>query len=82
MSRVRRIYKGEEKWDIIYDEQAQILGKASIMNEKKEFVNPNPENNNNENNNKKENNDASNNKKDDFNFNAEEQGIIQDLFLK
>ena len=82
MSRVRRIYKGEEKWDIIYDEQAQILGKTSIMNEKKEFVNPNPENNNNENNNKKENNDISNNKKDDFNFNAEEQGIIQDLFLK
>ena len=38
MSRVRRIYKGEEKWDIIYDEQQQILGKASIMNDKKEFV--------------------------------------------
>jgi hypothetical protein len=86
MSRVRRIYKGEEKWDIIYDEQAQILGKASLMNKgNKEFVNPNPENlnENKENNNKeKENINISNNKKNDFEFNAEEQGIIQDLFLK
>ena len=91
MSRVRRIYKGEEKWDIIYDEQAQILGKASLMNNNKEFVNPNPENenkknednnNNNKEKNEKQNIDKSSNKKDDFEFNAEEQGIIQDLFLK
>ena len=87
MSRVRRIYKGEEDWKVIYDEQAQILGKASIMNEKNEFVNPNPENNNNVNENKNENNNNKNNdnknedKKDEFVFNAEEQGIIQDLFL-
>ena len=54
MSRVRRIYKGEQKWDVIYDEQDQILGKASIMNEsKKEFENPNPEKSiNNDNDNK------------------------------
>ena len=45
MSRVRRIYKGELKWDVIYDEQEQILGKASIMkDEKKEFENPEQEN--------------------------------------
>lgn len=74
MSRVRRIYKGEEKWDIIYDEQEQILGKASIMNVKKEFVNPNKENNN-------KNEDKKEIKKDEMEFNAEEQGIIQDLFL-
>ena len=92
MSRVRKIYKGEEKWDIIYDEQNQILGKASIMNGKKEFINPNNENKNNNENNKNnnliKNNDVKNNdkknegKKDDFEFDAEEQGIIQDLFLK
>ena len=85
MSRVRKIYKGEEDWDVIYDEQNQILGKASIMNDKKEFVNPNPENKNINENNKNEvknNDNKTENKKDDFEFNAEEQGIIQDLFLK
>ena len=88
MSRVRRIYKGEEDWNVIYDEQAQILGKASIMNEKNEFVNPNPENNNNlnenkndKNNNNKINGNKNEDKKDEIVFNAEEQGIIQDLFL-
>ena len=40
MSRIRRIYKGEENWDVIYNEQAQILGKPSIMNGQKEFTNP------------------------------------------
>ena len=79
MSRVRRIYKGEADWDIIYDEQAQILGKASIMNDKKEFINPNPENKDlKENKNKEIKNED---KKDEIEFNAEEQGIIQDLFL-
>ena len=69
MSRVRKIYKGELKWDVIYDEQDQILGKASIMNnEKKEFENPNPNNNL--------------NKKDELDYDDEEQGIIRDLFLK
>ena len=88
MSRVRRIYKGEEKWDIIYDEQDQILGKASIMkDDKKEFENPNPENDNekkeenNENNLENKENDNKN-KKDEFVYNDEEQGIIRDLFLK
>ena len=83
MSRVRRIYKGEADWDIIYDEQAQILGKASVMNDKKEFINPNPENNNskenkNNNNNKEVKNEDKN---DEMEFNAEDQGIIQDLLL-
>ena len=88
MSRVRRIYKGEEKWDIIYDEQDQILGKASIMkDDKKEFENPNPENDNEkkEDNNDNHINDKENidkNKKDEFDYNDEEQGIIRDLFLK
>ena len=79
MSRVRRIYKGEENWDIIYDEQAQILGKASIMNDKKEFINPNPENNNDI---KNKNLNEDNIKNDEQEYNDEEQGIIQDLFLK
>ena len=79
MSRVRRIYKGEENWDIIYDEQAQILGKASIMNDKKEFINPNPENNNDI---KNKNVNEDNIKNDEQEYNDEEQGIIQDLFLK
>ena len=93
MSRLRRIYKGELKWDVIYDEQDQILGKASVMNnEKKEFENPNPEidneiNNeiNNEKNNeeiKDINNNNDKNKKDELDYNDEEQGIIRDLFLK
>ena len=87
MSRVRRIYKGEQKWDVIYDEQDQILGKASIMNEsKKEFENPNPEKSiNNDNDNKEKEKEKINeekNKKDEFNYNDEEQGIIRDLFLK
>ena len=81
MSRVRRIYKGEENWDIIYDEQAQILGKASIMNDKKEFINPNPENNN-DIKNKNINVNEDNIKNDEQEYNDEEQGIIQDLFLK
>ena len=81
MSRVRRIYKGEENWDIIYDEQAQILGKASIMNDKKEFFNPNPENNN-DIKNKNVNVNEDNIKNDEQEYNDEEQGIIQDLFLK
>jgi len=81
MSRVRRIYKGEENWDIIYDEQAQILGKASIMNDKKEFINPNPENNN-DIKNKNVNVNEDNIKNDEQEYNDEEQGIIQDLFLK
>lgn len=81
MSRVRRIYKGEADWDIIYDEQAQILGKASIMNDKKEFINPNPENKESKEN-KNNNNEVKNDdKKDEMEFNAEDQGIIQDLLL-
>ena len=88
MSRVRRIYKGEQKWDIIYDEQDQILGKASIMkNDQKEFENPNPENNDADNININNNNleikeDKNKNKNDKFDYNDEEQGIIRDLFLK
>ena len=92
MSRVRRIYKGEQKWDIIYDEQEQILGKASIMNnEKKEFENPNPEidneinkeiNSEKNNNEIKDNNNNNLNKKDELDYDDEEQGIIRDLFLK
>ena len=85
MSRVRRIYKGEENWDVIYNEQAQILGKASVMNDKKEFENPNSQSTNtneNKNNNIKNNdNNNINNKKDEIEYNAEEQGIIQDLLL-
>ena len=81
MSRVRRIYKGEQKWDIIYDEQDQILGKASIMkDDKKEFENPNPENDNEKEEKKLEvDKDI---KKGEFDFDDEEQGIIRDLFLK
>ena len=85
MSRVRRIYKGELKWDVIYDEQEQILGKASIMkDEKKEFENPEQENkkeNVNENINELEKNKIKN-KNEEFDYNDEEQGIIRDLFLK
>ena len=84
MSRVRRIYKGELKWDVIYDEQDQILGKASIMkDEKKEFENPNPEEKeeNIKENNNKETKEAKN-KNNEIEFNDEEQGIIRDLFLK
>ena len=82
MSRVRRIYKGEADWDIIYDEQAQILGKASIMNDKKEFINPNPENKDSKENKKNNNNQLKNDdKKDEMEFNEEDQGIIQDLLL-
>lgn len=33
MSRLRRIYKGEADWGIMYDEQNVILGKGTIMNE-------------------------------------------------
>ena len=92
MSRVRKIYKGELKWDVIYDEQDQILGKASIMNnEKKEFENPNPEidneinkeiNSEKNNNEIKDNNNNNLNKKDELDYDDEEQGIIRDLFLK
>ena len=91
MSRVRRIYKGEENWDVIYNEQAQILGKASIMNGQKEFTNPNPENENKEkkeeNKEKKDENNSNKNKnvneekEKEMEFNAEDQGIIQDLIL-
>ena len=102
MSRVRRIYKGEEDWDVIYNEQAQILGKASIMNGQKEFTNPNPTNENKEkkeeNKEKKEENkenkenkekkdENNSNKNNNVNetkemvYNAEDQGIIQDLIL-
>lgn len=38
MSRLRRIYKGEETWDVMYNEQNLILGKGTIMNE--HIVNP------------------------------------------
>ena len=93
MSRLRKIYKGELKWDVIYDEQDQILGKASIMNnEKKEFENPNPEidneinkeiNSEKNNNEIKDNNNNNNlNKKDELDYDDEEQGIMRDLFLK
>ena len=87
MSRVRKIYKGELKWDVIYDEQDQILGKASVMNnEKKEFENPNPEIdneiNNEKNNNEIKDNNNNLNKKDELDYDDEEQGIIRDLFLK
>ena len=93
MSRVRRIYKGELKWDVIYDEQDQILGKASIMKDnQKEFENPNPEKNDEDNdnvdikdnikNNLEIKEDKNKNKNDEFDYNDEEQGIIKDLFLK
>jgi len=89
MSRVRRIYKGEENWDVIYNEQAQILGKASIMNGQKEFTNPNPDNENKEkkeeNKEKKDENNSNKskniNEEKEMEFNAEDQGIIQDLIL-
>ena len=92
MSRVRRIYKGEQKWDVIYDEQEQILGKASTMkDDQKESENPNPEKNDeddadkyNENikNNMEMKEDKNKDKHDVFEYNDEEQGIIRDLFLK
>ena len=94
MSRVRRIYKGEFKWDVIYDEQDEILGKANKKNEnenenqeqknKDENINNNINVDNNINN--VSNNDLEknkiNNKKEEFDYNDEEQGMIRDLFLK
>ena len=90
MSRLRKIYKGEESWDIMYEDQNNILGKGSILNEK-EFQNPN--NNNNNNNEKKtelKNNDPkkeikNNLNEEDFdvmnNLNAEDNLIIEDLIF-
>ena len=94
MSRVRRIYKGEFKWDVIYDEQDEILGKANKKNEnenenqeqenKDENINNNVNVDNNINN--ISNNDLEKNKiknkKEEFDYNDEEQGMIRDLFLK
>ena len=87
MSRLRKIYKGEESWDIMYEDQNNILGKGSILNEK-EFQNPNNNNNNNEKktelkNNKKEIKNNSN--EEDFdvmnNLNPEDNLIIEDLIF-
>ncbi len=88
MSRLRKIYKGEESWDIMYEDQNNILGKASILNEK-EFQNPN--NNNNNNNEKKtelknKNKEIKNNSnEEDFdvmnNLNPEDNLIIEDLIF-
>ena len=69
MSRLRRIYKGEESWDIMYDEQNDILGKGTVMKGKR-----NKENNNNKlNNDNNDNNDKlindNNNKKNNDNNN-------------
>ena len=84
MSRIRRIYKGEEKWDVIYDEQAQILGKASIMNEKKEPA-PNQENQNKEESVKMEEKEKKEEivkqKGNNLEYDEEDQAIIQDLIL-
>ena len=33
LSRLRRIHTGEADWNVMYDEQNMILGKASLMNE-------------------------------------------------
>ena len=54
MSRLRKIYKGEESWDIMYDEQNDILGKGTVMKGKrnKEKDNNKLNNENNENNTK------------------------------
>ena len=87
MNRLRKIYKGEESWDIMYEDQNNILGKGSILNEK-EFQNPNNNNNNNEKktelkNNKKEIKNNSN--EEDFdvmnNLNPEDNLIIEDLIF-
>ena len=92
MSRLRKIYKGEESWDIMYEDQNNILGKGSILNEK-EFQNPNNNNNNNNNNEKKtelKNNEQkkeikNNLNEEDFdvmnNLNAEDNSIIEDLIF-
>lgn len=40
MSRLRKIYKGLESWDIMYDEQQAILGKNSGTQVQKSSVNP------------------------------------------
>ena len=94
MSRVRRIYKGEFKWDVIYDEQDEILGKANKKNENEnenqEQENKNENINNNINVDNNINNISNNdleknkikNKKEEFDYNDEEQGMIRDLFLK
>ena len=88
MSRLRKIYKGEESWDIMYEDQNNILGKGSKI-KKKEFQNPN--NNNNNNNEKKtelknKNNEIKNNSnEEDFdvmnNLNPEDNLIIEDLIF-
>ena len=89
MSRLRKIYKGEESWDIMYEDQNNILGKGSILNEK-EFQNPNNNNNNNNNEKKTElknkNNEIKNNSnEEDFdvmnNLNPEDNLIIEDLIF-
>ena len=36
MSRLRKIYKGEENWDVMYNEQDVILGKGKKGNTKKD----------------------------------------------
>ena len=74
MSRLRKIYKGEENWDVMYNEQNQILGKTSIMNEQNEFKNPNPISENKEL--KKENKE-----KKEIDIDKEEQDIIKELAL-
>ena len=87
MNRLRKIYKGEESWDIMYEDQNNILGKGSILNEK-EFQNPNNNKNNNEKKTelKNKNNEIKNNSnEEDFdvmnNLNPEDNLIIEDLIF-
>ena len=91
MSRLRKIYKGEESWDIMYEDQNNILGKASILNEKPEFPNPNKDNNvpNNEDkksdlkNNTELNKENKNDENSDVmdNLNNVDNSIIEDLIF-
>ena len=82
MSRLRKIYKGEENWDVMYNEQNQILGKTSIMNEQNEFQNPNPTNENKVNKvENKEVNKEANKENKEIEFDKDEQDIIKELAL-
>ena len=88
MSRLRRIYKGEESWDIMYDEQNDILGKGTIMKGKRNKEKNNKLNNDNNNNNI--NNSINNNNDNNTKFNLNEidikdneyNAIIEDLILE
>ena len=81
MSRLRKIYKGEESWDIMYEDQNNILGKASILNEKPEFPNPNKENNDSKEKKSDLNENKNKNDEDSDVINNVDNSIIEDLIF-